>query len=188
MNLVALKTCVCFTAQECWCTGDQIHTDPTPSPWTGQSPGSAGSCWGHTSSIPCLQHKPGGDKITSHRRKPRDYQHPAPHGTCSAFLLSFLRNTATVASAYGKGGLGSARSEAAIVFWWCWGGQWLQGVAGGVVGDVCVRVRAASWMVLRGKEREEGRSKPQLKIGLNLDGVWSCASCFEQPQGDERCS
>lgn len=104
-------------------------------------------------------------------------------------LLSFLRNTATVASAYGKGGPGC--SGAVIVLCCARGtvptrgaprGSWRCG------GDVCVRVRAASWTVLSGKEREEGRSKPHLKIGLKFDGVWSCASCFEQPQGDERCS
>lgn len=78
------------------------------------------------------------------------------------------------------------------MFCWCRGGTVAtRGAPRGsrrCGGDVCVRVRAASWIVLRGKEKEEGKYKPHLKIGLNFDGVWSCASCFKQPQGDERCS
>lgn len=109
--------------------GDQTHTNPTPIPWIsgillGTLSRACSTSLGVTKS-PATGGSQGTISTQLHMR------------TCSAFLLSFLRNTATVAGAYGKGGPGSARGEAAIVFWWCWGGtvaMGLQGRAGGVVG------------------------------------------------------
>ena len=77
----------------------------TQSPWQDKMvPGQRDLARGHDGTIPLLQHKPGGDKIISNRRKRSDYQHPSPvPDLLSLSAASFLRKTAAVSECLREG-------------------------------------------------------------------------------------
>lgn len=83
-NLVALRLVYALLLRTVGALGSK-HASVQHAALGQDGPLGSGVLLGTLRLCPVPEARAGGDKITSHRQKQRDYQHPAPHGTCSVF-------------------------------------------------------------------------------------------------------